>query len=135
MEAGASAPPPAPPLLQRLRTRLFAGAGTTLVTLLLGAALAWAAWRAVDWGLVHAVASPDYAACKAARGDGACWGFVAEKWRLILFGRYPFEQQWRPAVATAAVVAMLVVTAWPALWSKRGARVLAVGWIVAFAAF
>jgi general L-amino acid transport system permease protein len=135
MDAGASARPPAPPLAQRLRAGFFAGPGTTLLTLLLGAALAWVAWRLVDWGLVHAVPSPDYAACKAARGEGACWGFVAEKWRLILFGRYPFEQQWRPAVATSAVVAMLMVTAWPALWSRSGARVLGVGWVVAFALF
>ena len=130
-----SPPPPGPPLAARLRAGLFAGPGTTVVTVLLGAAMAWAAWFLVDWGLVHAVAAPDYAACKAARGEGACWGFVAEKWRLILFGRYPFEQQWRPAVATAAVVAMLVATAWPRLWSKAGARLLAFGWVVAFAAF
>jgi general L-amino acid transport system permease protein len=84
--------------------------------------------------VLHAVARPDYAACKAAPA-GACWGFVAEKWRLIVFGRYPFEQQWRPALATAAVLAMLVATALPALWTRRGARLLAAGWTVAFALF
>jgi general L-amino acid transport system permease protein len=47
---------------------------------------------------------------------------------LIVFGRYPYEQQWRPALATGAVLAMLVASALPALWSRRGARALALGW-------
>ena len=127
--------PPRAPLAARLRARLFASPGATVVTLLLAALLAWAGWRFVDWSVLRAVAAPDYAACKALEREGACWGFVAEKWRLILFGRYPFEQQWRPAVATAVIVAMLLATAAPALWTRRGARVLAAGWVVAFATF
>src|SRR6478736_4572232 len=102
------APPPAQPFA-RARARLFA------------------------WGVIDAVAAPDYATCKAA--SGACWGFVAEKWRLIVFGRYPYEQQWRPALATGAVLAMLVASALPALWSRRGMRMLALGWSLAFALF
>ena len=72
----------------------------------------WALWRVRRLGRAAAVAAPDIAACKAA-GHGACWGFVAEKWRLILFGRYPYEQQWRPALATGAVLVMLVASALP----------------------
>jgi general L-amino acid transport system permease protein len=120
--------------VDRARARLFFSPGASAVTLVLAGLLAWAAWRVVDWGVLRAVAAPDYAACKAAQ-HGACWGFVAEKWRLIVFGRYPFEQQWRPALATASVLAMLVASAWPALWSRRGARWLAAGWVVAFALF
>src|SRR6185312_17251516 len=100
----------------------------TLVSVVLLGLIGWAVWRAFDWGVLRAVAAPDYAACKALARAGACWGFVAEKWRLILFGRYPFEQQWRPAFATAAVVAMLLVTAAPGLWTRRGARLLGAGW-------
>ena len=40
--------------------------------------------------------APDADACQAARGSGACWGVIAEKWHVIIFGRYPFEGQWRP---------------------------------------
>lgn len=118
----------------RLRARFFYGPGATLVTLGFAALLAWVLWQVVDWGVLRAVAAPDYAACKAP-GRGACWGFVAEKWRLILFGRYPYEAQWRPAIATLAVVAMLLASAWPALWSRRGAALLGLGWVLAFAAF
>jgi general L-amino acid transport system permease protein len=119
---------------RREASGLFTGPGATLVTLVLAGLLAWAGWRAIGWGVVDAVAAPDYAACKAAQ-HGACWGFVAEKWRLILFGRYPYEQQWRPALATGAVIAMLIATAFPQLWTRRRARVLGAGWAVAFALF
>ena len=30
---------------------------------------------------------------------------IAEKCRLIIFGRYPFEEQWRPEIATLLLVA------------------------------
>jgi general L-amino acid transport system permease protein len=120
--------------LPRLRAGLFSGPAASLVTLAILGILGWAAWHVLDWAVIRAVAAPDYAACKAAE-HGACWGFVAEKWRLILFGRYPFEQQWRPALATGAVVAMLLASALPALWTRRGARALALGWTAAFAVF
>lgn len=126
--------PPRAGLVALTRARLFSGPGASAITLLLAGLLAWAGWHAVDWGVLRAVAAPDLAACKAAE-HGACWGFVAEKWRLIVFGRYPFEQQWRPALATGAVLAMLVASAWPALWSRRGARLLTVGWLLAFTLF
>ena len=125
--------------LPRLRAArlggLFAGPAASLVTLALLVLLAWAGWHLLDWGVLRARTAPDYAACKALERSGACWGFVAEKWRLILFGRYPYEAQWRPALATGAILAMLLATALPALWSRRGARLLAVGWLAAFAAF
>jgi general L-amino acid transport system permease protein len=115
--------------------RLFAGPGASAVTLASAALLAWLGWKLVGWGVLHAVAAADLEACRAARGSGACWGFVAEKWRLILFGRYPYEAQWRPALATGLVLAMLVASALPALWTRRGARALGVGWAVVLAGF
>ena len=121
MDTAASARPPKPGFFEHTRARLFYSPGATLVTLAVAALLLWASWRAFGWGVLHAVAAPDFAACKAAE-HGACWGFVAEKWRLILFGRYPYEQQWRPALATGAVLAMLVASALPALWSRRSKR-------------
>ena len=53
-------------LFARARTRLFAGPGASLVTLILLGALAWAGWRLLAWGVIDAVAAPDYAACKSA---------------------------------------------------------------------
>lgn len=68
------------------------------------------------WAIFDAVFAPDVEACQVARGVGACWGVVAEKYRLILFGRYPFEEQWRPEVATALLVASLAASCIRRLW-------------------
>ncbi|MDO9415313.1 amino acid ABC transporter permease, partial [Pararhizobium sp.] len=42
---------------------------------------------------------------------GACWGVIAEKWRPLLFGRYPFEDQWRPAIAVTLLSATTLLSA------------------------
>jgi general L-amino acid transport system permease protein len=85
-------------------------------------------WR---WGVWHAIPGADNEACRAAHGIGACWGVVAEKGRLILFGRYPFEEQWRPLVACTLLVLLLVGSCLRRFW--RPALVLA--WVAVFAAF
>jgi general L-amino acid transport system permease protein len=85
-----------------LRENLFPDPATALVTLVLAVFL----WKIVppfvDWAFVDAVWRPDARACHDA--SGACWGFIAEKHRFILFGTYPFEQHWRPAMATILLV-------------------------------
>ncbi len=121
--------------LAALRRQLFAGPRASAVTAAAAALLGWLGWKLAAWGVLHAVAAADADACRAARGTGACWGFVAEKWRLILFGRYPYEAQWRPALATGLVVAMLLASALPGLWTRTGARALAAGWTLALAGF
>src|SRR5690606_3513131 len=55
-------------------------------------------------------------ACQAARGHGACWGVIAEKYRVILFGRYPYDEQWRALVATVLVIGGLVLSCMRAFW-------------------
>ena len=40
------------------------------------------------------------------RGLGACWAVIPEKYRFILFGTYPFDQQWRPALASLIFIAL-----------------------------
>ncbi len=125
---------PARSRFDRLRARFFYSPGASLVTVAVLALLAWLVGDALDWGVLRAVTVPDYAACKLP-GRGACWGFVVEKWRLILFGRYPYEAQWRPALATGLVLAMLVASALPAGWTRRGARWLVAGWLAALALF
>ncbi|MFP5467872.1 MAG: amino acid ABC transporter permease [Gammaproteobacteria bacterium] len=64
-------------------------------------------WR---WGISGAVFGADATACKAARGAGACWGVVAEKYRVILFGRYPYEEQGRALLATSIMVGGLLLS-------------------------
>ena len=99
-----------------LRRNLFADWKSAVATVLLAAlALAWLP-GIVQWALLRAVFAPDLDACQAARGVGACWGVVVEKFRLIVFGRYPFAEQWRPELATALLLALLVVSCIRRFW-------------------
>jgi general L-amino acid transport system permease protein len=84
-----------------------------------------------QWAVAKAVFATDAGACQAARGVGACWGVVAEKYRLILFGRYPFEEQWRPQLATALMLGALVSSCIRPFW-RPGLVVL---WVLVLAAF
>jgi general L-amino acid transport system permease protein len=97
-----------------LRTNLFASWPETLATLL----ILWVIWKSVppfiDWAFLDAVWRPDAKACRA--GEGACWGFIAEKHRFILFGTYPYELHWRPLAATVILIGLWVFSAFRANW-------------------
>ena len=117
-------------LLGWLQANLFADFRTTLSTLLVGGVLLWYLPQFLNWALVSAYWQPNAEACRA-DGVGACWGVVAEKYRLIIFGRYPFEEQWRPLVATGALLALLVASCTRAFWRPW----LALLWVGVLALF
>lgn len=101
---------------RRAAAALFGSPGRALVSALLIVALGLLADVAWRWAVWHAVWPADEAACQAARGIGACWGVVAEKHRAILFGRYPYDEQWRAALATGLLLALLVASGLRACW-------------------
>ena len=99
-----------------VRSNLFGNIPSAITTLVLAALFVWWLPGLLNWLLFKAVFVPQHEACQAAREIGACWGVIAEKYRLIIFGRYPFEQQWRPEIATIALVALLLVSCMRAFW-------------------
>jgi general L-amino acid transport system permease protein len=107
---------------------LFDSVPNALVSLALGWLLLRAGLGFWDWavtrGNLDAATAED-----CARTGGACWSFLADRWRLILFGAYPYAEQWRPALALALFVALVAATAAPAVWrSRAGVRLLAASW-------
>jgi general L-amino acid transport system permease protein len=99
------------------RKNLF-GSPTNIVLTLL---VAWALWQTVppvlSWAFGRAVwfaDSPD--ACRAA---GACWAVVTEKYRFLLFGLYPYDEQWRALIASTLIIGLLGVTCDRRLWDRR----------------
>jgi general L-amino acid transport system permease protein len=113
-----------------VKANLFNDLRTTLATVLLGGLLLWYLPQLINWALFTAVWRPDSEACRA-DGVGACWGVVAEKYRLIIFGRYPFEEQWRPLVATLLMLSLLVASCIRAFWKPW----LALLWAVVLGIF
>jgi general L-amino acid transport system permease protein len=120
-----------------LRTNLFSSWLSTAVTLLLGYLILRVVISFISWALLHAIWSvpynaqgqPDTSACIDARGIGACWAIIGNKYRLILFGRYPYEEQWRPAICIVLFLALYVISAIRAFWRP----VLVLIWIAALA--
>jgi general L-amino acid transport system permease protein len=97
-----------------LRENLFAGWVSTAFTLLVLLLL----WKTlppfIDWAFLDAVWKPDSKACRAT--EGACWGFIAEKHRFILFGTYPYDLHWRPAIATVLLIGLWIFSAIRRFW-------------------
>lgn len=97
-------------LVTRLRQSLFQSPASAVLTILTIWLVLMLAPPLVQWLLVKAsFRAPDAQACREA--GGACWAFIREKYRLILFGTYPHAEQWRPLLATALLVASIVWTA------------------------
>ena len=99
-----------------LKRNLFSNLPSTIATVILFGVAAWYLPQMISWGLLKAVFTPSYEQCQAVRGSGACWGVVTEKYRLIIFGRYPFDDQWRPLIATIAMVSTLVASCVRIFW-------------------
>jgi general L-amino acid transport system permease protein len=120
-----------------LRANLFRSWWSTAVTLLLGYIILRVAIGLFSWAVLHAVWSvpynaqgvPDTSSCQAMRGIGACWAVVADKYRLILFGRYPYQEQWRPALCVALFISLYVVSGMRRFWRKE----LALIWVITLA--
>jgi general L-amino acid transport system permease protein len=98
-----------------VKANLLADWKTSLSTLIIGGVLLWLLPQVISWALIRAAWAPDYAACHV-EGVGACWGVIAEKYRIIIFGRYPYEEQWRPLIATILLTGLLVLSCMRSFW-------------------
>lgn len=99
-----------------MRENLFSSPLNALLTVLAVWLLFMTVPALVDWAFLSSTYSaPSGQVCREA--SGACWAIIAEKHRLILFGTYPFDQQWRPLVAVAVLVSVLLLSAWPRMWN------------------
>jgi len=101
-----------------IKTNLFSNLPSSIGTLLLLLVAGWAFFGAFDWAVAKAVFSANLEACNSARGLGACWGVVSEKGRLIVMGRYPDTEHWRPVIATALMLGVVGASCMPRFWNK-----------------
>jgi general L-amino acid transport system permease protein len=117
-----------------VRTNLLGSWWSTAITLLLGYIIVRLVFGLVEWGLVNAIWSVPYdangvadtSACQNAKGVGACWAIIADKYRLVLFGRFPYNEQWRPALVVLLFIGLYIVSGMRRFWRKE----LALVWVV-----
>src|SRR5579885_142454 len=94
---------------QWARTNLFNSIFNSLLTLAIAYALVRLAIPLFDWAILDATFSaPNDSACKA-RG-GACWAFIADWGKFLLFGRFPEYARWRAALVIAIFVALMLAS-------------------------
>ena len=111
-----------------LRRNFFGGFGNAVLTIVCIALLSLTLPGLVRWAFLDAVwLSPDAEACHIAAG--ACWAIVPEKYRVMLFGTFPYEQHWRGVAVIVIVFGMAAVSTIKRLWSYG----LFAAWVVAMA--
>ena len=120
-----SSPQPRQPLLGwRLVELLFGTRGNTVLSLVGLAAITVVAPSVLRWAVLDAVFVGTRDDCQAAAG--ACWAFVGAKLSFFLFGIYPPDLRWRPALAVLVIATLIGASLLPRFW--RPALLLA--WLI-----
>ncbi len=100
-----------------VRRNLFSSWGNGITTVVLIFLIGWLLSWFLNWAVFTAVfTAPGGHAC---HGHGACWALIHEKYRLIFFGTYPYDQQWRCLFAILILLAMLISSADRRMWNMR----------------
>lgn len=119
-----------------MRKNLFGSVRDTIITLVFGALLLWLGLGFLDWGVFSATWVAETAQGCRDNPGGACWAYLFEKAPFMLYGTYPFEERWRPTIASLLIIAALVASCDRRMWNWRMAAMWAVvavaGWILMF---
>ena len=114
-----------------LRANLFNGFTNSILTLLCIGLILVVVPPVIRWGVIDAIwSAPNGQAC---HGGGACWAFIGEKFRFILFGFFPAGETWRPAAVVAIFVLMILAACDRRTWGRRLAAIWLIGLGVVFA--
>lgn len=82
-----------------------------------------------QWAVLDAVWSSSAGPGPCKLTTGACWAIISEKYRLILFGTFPYDQHWRGALVIFLLVGMSIISGFRKVWSRK----LVYTWIVVWA--
>jgi general L-amino acid transport system permease protein len=107
-----------------VRHNLFNGVFNSLLTIV----TLFFLWRVFPplfrWAFIDSAWHTTGQACRQAAG--ACWSVISMNYRFILFGFYPYEQQWRPFLAMMILFGLLFYSRDRTHWKKP----LAYAWII-----
>jgi general L-amino acid transport system permease protein len=82
----------------------------------------------IRWVFIDSVWNTTGAVCRDAKG--ACWSIITTNFRFILFGFFPYDQQWRPLVAMLILFGLLFYSRNRNHWTKH----LGYAWLVGLVA-
>ena len=122
---------PRPTVGDWLRHHVLATRTDVVLAIVLLAVAVYVLPKVVRWAFLDSVVVADEPKSCAAVA-GACWAVVYAHGRTILFGLYPYAEQWRAAIALAVVAVALAATF---VLGVRRLRYVAVLWVVAAAIF
>jgi general L-amino acid transport system permease protein len=125
--AGATGP------LGWLRANLFNGPFNSALTLFILFCFYTVVPSLMQWALIDSNWFSTAEACRAT--SGACWSVISKNLRFILFGFFPYQQQWRPAVAILILISLFFYSRHRRHWNRRlfyfwGAGLLAMGFLM-----
>ncbi len=99
-----------------LKTNLFSTWYNSLLTVIIVAAMAWLIPPMVRWAFIDSVWNSSAEACRDI--DGACWSVIPQNIKFIFLGFYPSGQEWRPVLAMALLLGLVIYSKNRAHWKK-----------------
>jgi general L-amino acid transport system permease protein len=107
-----------------VKSNLFNGVVNSVLTLV----TLFFLWKVIPplfrWAFIDSGWHTTGQACRQAAG--ACWSVISMNYRFILFGFYPYEQQWRPLLAMMILFGLLFYSRDRNHWKKP----LVYAWII-----
>lgn len=123
---------PALGVMDLLRERYFSSLANTVVSCIVLLVVGYGLYLLYDWAIATSVWQAASAAECRTTGSGACWAVIRSRFRLILFGVFPYDEQWRAVIACAAILAACFLSCLPAFW--KASRIMPV-WIGSYSIF
>lgn len=106
-----------------IKENLFNGVLNSVLTLAILILLGRVIPPLFRWAFIDSAWLTSGQACRQAAG--ACWSIISTNYRFILFGFYPYEEQWRPLSAMLILFGLLLYSRDRKHWKKS----LAYAWI------
>jgi len=111
-----------------MRANLFDGWFNSLLTIVTLYVLWIIIPPFIRWAFIDSVWNTTGAVCRDA--DGACWSIITTNFRFIIFGFFPYDQQWRPLIAMLILFGLLFYSRNRNHWTKS----LGYSWIAGLVA-